>query len=280
MIPDWETNYLYLPDSLARKHSDFYQKFEKILVEFGISYSLLPNTKDIWARDYMPIQVTPTRFIQFDYNPDYLQSEKWLKTISGVDNVCSSLGIKPLKSNIKVDGGNIVKSSNKAILCNKVFTENPQYSEKLLIKALYEGLKVDQIIFIPTHPQDKIGHADGMVRFVDEHTVLINDLSREKPDFQRTFRMALHNAGLEWIEIPYNPYGNQKYIQANGIYMNYLQMRNIIILPVFGMDEDDLVLSQFENLFSGAKIATINSNDIANEGGILNCITWNIFKEM
>lgn len=279
MITDTETDFLYLADTLPKKYPDFFQRFESLLMDCGITYSILPNTKDIWARDFMPIQITPTKFVQFDYNPNYLQSKRWLKTISNVDAICNTIGIKSTKSNIKVDGGNVVRSANKVILCDKVFKENPLIPEKKLILELYQAFQVDQIIFIPTHKQDKIGHSDGMVRFLDENTVLINDLSRENHDFQKNFRLAIHNARLDWIEIPYNPYGNNKYIQANGIYINYLQMKGKIILPIFGLDEDDKTAKQFESLFSGNTIATIDCNTIANDGGVLNCISWNIVSE-
>lgn len=276
MIPDQETNHLYLADTLPVKHPDFFKQFEQLLKDLGIRYSQLPGTKDIWARDYMPIQIAANQFVQFVYNPDYLQSKKWQKTISDIDSIYTALDLKPKKSLIVLDGGNVVRSANKVIMCDKVFKENKQFSEKHLIDELYQLLQVDQLIFIPTHPKEFTGHADGMVRFLDESTVLINDLSKEKPEFQLRFRLALHNAGLEWIGIPYNPYSNTKYDQANGVYINYLQMANTLILPTFDICEDDAVVKQFEELFMGHKIATIDSNVIADEGGILNCITWNI----
>ena len=51
--------------------------------------------------------------------------------------------------------------------------------------------------------------------------------------------MALKNAGLDWEELPYNPYKNKPYTSAEGIYVNYLQMQDIIIFPIFNQDEDD-----------------------------------------
>ncbi|GAB3533100.1 hypothetical protein GCM10027443_17920 [Pontibacter brevis] len=276
MITDDQTNFLYLADTLPKKYPQFYQRVEKVLDECGINYELLPGTKDIWARDYMPIQIANNKFLQFVYNPDYLQSKKWQKTISDTDAICSSINIVPVKSAIKVDGGNVVRASDKAIMCDKVFTENPQIPEKQLIKKLQEQLAVEQIIFIPTDSSDKIGHADGMVRFLDERTVLINDYSKEKPQFQLNLRMALHNAALDWVEVAYTPYGNERLIQANGIYINYLQMKDSIIVPSYGMKEDEIVVKQFEQLFPKSKISTINSSEIAQQGGVLNCITWNI----
>lgn len=280
MITDEQTNYLYLADSLPKKYPQFYQHFEEVLSKLSISIDLLPGTKDIWARDYMPIQVNADKFVQFIYDPDYLQSKQWQKTISDTDAICSSISIAPVKSTIKVDGGNVVRASNKVIMSDKVFSENPHIPEKQLVKALQEHFEVEQIVIIPTDSSDKIGHADGMVRFLDDRAVLINDYSKEKSQFQRDFRMALHNAGLDWVEIPYNPYNNKKLIQANGIYINYLQMKGVIVLPVFGMKEDEQVVSLFEGLYPATSLATVKSNDIAEHGGVLNCSTWNIMKNL
>jgi agmatine deiminase len=55
-------------------------------------------------------------------------------------------------------------------------------------------------------------------------------------------------------------------------------MENNVIVPTFGMKEDEEVVKQIEEIFKGQRISTIDSNEIADEGGILNCITWNILK--
>jgi agmatine deiminase len=55
-------------------------------------------------------------------------------------------------------------------------------------------------------------------------------------------------------------------------------MKNVIVVPVFDMVEDEIVVKQFEKIFSNDKIVTVLSNEIALQGGILNSITWNIKK--
>lgn len=280
MIPDSETNFLYLADKLQKqKYSSFLERFKKVLTENNIPYKFLPNTKDIWAVDYMPVQISTDKFVQFDYKPDYLQNKTQLKTVSDVDSVCKSIPLTPLKSKLVVDGGNVIRTTEKVIMCDKVFKENAGFSEKELIKQLKDTFEIDNLFFVPWDKSDFTGHADGMVRFVDSDTVLINDLSQEKPEFQRAFRMALHNAGLDWIEIPYNPYDNKPSSSAQGIYLNYLQMKQGVIVPIFKRKEDDKAVKILEEVFKGQTIATVDSNEIAKEGGILNCITWNILTE-
>lgn len=276
MIPDSQTNFLYLANTLPERFPDFFSRLTAVLGQSDINHKLLPHTKDIWARDYMPVQISENRYVQFSYNPDYLQSRIWKHTISNVDEICEAIDLKPDKCDIVVDGGNIVKSENKVILCDKVFLENPGYERSDLSKKLREVMDVDQLIFVPRQPGDFTGHADGMVRFLDHDTVLINGFGKRQANFQKAFKTALDKAGLDYIEITYHPDNNRKASQANGIYINFLQMKDAIILPTFGMPEDDLALKQFETLFPGYAIKPLESNGIADEGGILNCIAWNI----
>lgn len=242
MIPDSQTNTLYLADCLPTKHPKFFADFEAVLKKCGITFQILPDTKDIWAVDYMPVQVALEKFVQFIYNPDYLQSQKWIKTISDVESICNSIKLNRIKSDIVLDGGNVTKTTDKVIMCDKIFIENPHYSRRQLLDKLRELFEVDKLYFVPQQPKDFTGHADGMVRFLDNNTVIINDHSKEKPEFQRAFKIALDNAGLDYIEIPYNPYGNKTYGQANGDYINFLQMQNTIIIPTFGIKEDEIAV--------------------------------------
>jgi len=226
----------------------------------------------------MPIQIDTNNFVRFVYNPIYLQSQKYLKTISDVDTICKLIGIETIKSNIIIDGGNVTKTTDKVIMTDRIFKENPTFERKELIKELQMHFQIDKLYFVPEQPKDFTGHSDGMVRFIDEQTVIINDYKGEKEEFSRAFEIAIHNTGLDYIKIPYNPYNNKNYNQANGDYINYLQMENTVFIPTFGIEEDEQVVKQFEQIFAGQNIKTIESNEIANQGGILNCITWNIYK--
>ena len=83
---------------------------------------------------------------------------------------------------------------------------------------------------------------------------------------------------MECITLPYSVYQNKTNAQANGDYINYLQMENCIIVPTFDIDSDDAAIKKLEEIFKGKTIRTINCNEIANDGGVFNCISWNITK--
>ena len=253
MIPSSQTNLLYLADSLSKDYPDFYQRFEKLMGEHNVQYKLLPDTKDIWARDYMPVQISRNKFIQFVYDPKYLKFKKYANTISDTDEICRRIDIKTIKSDIVLDGGNVGHNADKVILTNRIFEENPKYSKTELLNELKRLFEVDKIFLIPQQPGDFTGHADGMVSFVDENTILINDYKDENKLFMNAFEIAIHNTGLNVIKIPYQP--EKSGSSAKGIYINYLEMEKLIILPVFGIKEDDEAIRQFEKIFSGKKPA-------------------------
>lgn len=276
MIRDNETNFLFLADCLQKKNPVFCNEFVQLLENNNVKYSYLPNTKDIWAVDYMPVQIDKNSFINFVYNPDYLQTKSGLKSISNVHEILTNIGKTAIDSDIVLDGGNVIKGNDEVILCDKVFRENPNYEEINLIKKLQETFQVNKVIFLPTQRNDFTGHADGLVRYVNNKTVLINKYADNDRVFRLAIKLALHNAGLDVIELPYNPYQNLSNDHAHGIYINYLEMDKVIVVPTFNIAEDIKAIKLIEGLFPAKTIVTISSNEIAKKGGILNCISWNI----
>lgn len=279
MIADQETNSLYLSPLLEIKNPNFFQKFRKALDDNGIEPEYLQETKDVWCVDYMPVQISNNDFVQFKFDPTYLKPKKYHKTISDPSLICKQIGLTPKITDIIADGGNVTKAKNKVIMTTRVIEENPNYSVKQLTGKIIDLLELDQLILIPAQPGDFTGHSDGMVRFLDENTILVNDYSKE-PDrkFVHSLYAALHNTGLELIEIPTSIYDNKHTPDATGDYINYLQMDGFIFLPTFNRREDEQVVQQFEDIFKGTTIVPVESNELSKEGGILNCISWNIKK--
>ncbi|EOR96412.1 hypothetical protein ADIARSV_0412 [Arcticibacter svalbardensis MN12-7] len=53
-------------------------------------------------------------------------------------------------------------------------------------------------------------------------------------------------------------------------------MSGLVIVPTFNIVEDDEAINQLKEVFPNDKILSTDSSEIAKEGGILNCISWNI----
>lgn len=72
---------------------------------------------------------------------------------------------------------------------------------------------------------------------------------------------------------------NNKQITADGLYLNYLHVGNLIIVPQFKRKEDKIALHTFEEIL-GSKYSVIpfDARWIAKHGGVLNCSTWTVRK--
>lgn len=279
MIIDGQTNFVYLADSLPGTYPTFEKDLVKKFSENDIQFDFLPDTKDAWAVDYMPIQVSEKKFIRFTYRPDYLISaKKWARTISDTDAICEKIGIKTIKSDINLDGGNVSRWKDKVLMTTKVFLENKAKSELQLIEELKNLLEINQIIFVPQEKDDWLGHADGMARFLDTDSVLINDYKHDNPGNYINFLAALHNAKLSWKTMPFTSYSNKDPDDAAGLYLNYLELEHHIFLPIFNQKSDDLAIKRIKELFPSKRTIPILGSEPAKDTGVINCLTWNIKK--
>jgi agmatine deiminase len=104
---------------------DTFGHLTKMLGRANIRYGFLPLTKDIWAVDYMPVQVNERYFVQFKFEPGYYRKhEKHLVTdpYAVWDKLdWNTTGFK--REQIKLDGGNIVKGKDKVIITTQVFSD-------------------------------------------------------------------------------------------------------------------------------------------------------------
>jgi agmatine deiminase len=289
MIIDNQTNVVFFSSLLKTRFASLWEEIEPLLKERKIDYHFVENTRDIWCRDYMPIQVDENCYVQFQYFPDYYLTPKHVKSLTIQDEIQYDIDIKIKKIDLIVDGGNIVKSRTKAIMTKKVITDNiKKHSEKVTLEILRKELHVNEIFIIPRQPNDLSGHADGMVRFYDEDTLIVNDFSQESPSWKKRFDVAIKKTGLKIIEFPYVHSERQAEdgeYTAHGCYINFAQIGDTILFPQFGQEFgniDALALNTAKDLFKAPKyhVEAINADLIAYEGGVLNCCTWNVFKQI
>jgi agmatine deiminase len=279
MVKGKETNTVYFSDKLlSDEHfTETCNALNDILDKHSINYDFLKSTKDIWCRDYMPIQTEKGKYVQFRYEPSYLKDD--LELQSDPKEVCAANSIKPQFSKINLDGGNVVNWSDRAIITDRVFAENPEYSSKNKLISEIEKLLEVEIIVIPQIKSDMTGHADGMVRFVDRNTVLGNDREKEFKYWKNGINKTLKEKGIDFIDIPFLDHKEKKFPDhAIGCYVNYLEVENLIVLPIFETEKnkDQDAYDLFQKIFPHRKIETINYNEIGVHGGLLNCTTWTI----
>ena len=267
---------VYMSELLRERFPETCNNLLGILDKHHVGYKFLKGTKDIWCRDYMPVRLESGKLIQFRYEPSYLMKDsKYEGTRSDVHEVCRLNNIKAQDSDINLDGGNVLICDGRAIISDRVFSENEGKDEETLKKELAQLLECE-IIIIPSIKDDFTGHADGMVRFVDRDTILGNDRAKEYKYWRNGISDVLANYHLNYIDVPFfEDKGDREHKDsAIGVYVNFLELDDFIIAPVFQCDMDDEAIAVLEKAFPNKPVERIDYLDVAQEGGLLNCTTW------
>lgn len=237
---------------------------------FNIKYKLLNNTNDIWLRDYMPVKTKSGKYVSFRYEPSYLAGDPQLRTNFKTDIAPSFKVDNLVYTDINLDGGNMAfsPSKEKVIISDRVYSENPSWHKAELTAKLAKLLEAN-VIIIPSLKSDMTGHADGIIRFVNENTVVAN-APLSPFGFETKVKKALQHHGIEVLDFPYfDSNGNS----AIGCYLNFIETGQAIFLPVFSVDTDNKAVQTAKHIFHKA-IIPVNINEIAADGGLLNCISW------
>lgn len=284
MFSDTDTDFVYISDKLKVFYSDTFRCLTRLFNEMEIEWGEVKDTKDIWIRDYMPVQVDSNKFLVYDYDPDYLKaSGSKYKTDSHTVFEDYLDGAECQDIHVKLDGGNLVPCCGSFVLTNKVFTENGTTpDDSKFLSRLTHALGSD-VVILPWHREvssdpraDVYGHADGFVKWTSGRQMLMSNVRDSYPQDADTMRKRLEEEDLDVTEMLFDvPNPNPDF---NWAYINYLQVGHKIIVPVFGIAEDRLALKYIHEANPDCEVRTIRLRDIANQGGGLHCITWNVKK--
>lgn len=273
MICDYQTNKVYLAEGI-KGYPKVAENLLRALYDEGIVMDYLPlsaSKKHVWARDYMPVQVGPEDFVKYVYQPDYLKEDP--EYIPRYGAMVKRLGLPCRESRLVMDGGNVVKGESSVIMTDKVLRENAMFREDAVVWRL-EKLFDCQVCLIPWDRYEMFGHADGMVRFIDWRTVLLNNYVDFDPDLRKRLLEALKWHGFAVEELHYDKPRCSRYSWA---YLNFLQVAGRIFVPGLGIEEDGMAVEQIQAFYPDHKVIRVpECLELVRDGGALNCVSWNI----
>lgn len=262
------------------KYRSVWDQIETVLEKEGELYDFVPNANDIWVRDFMPIQCHNGEFLIYRYHPDYLQgkNEKYITNCRDAFLATGGYDVLPSKickqTDLIIDGGNIIKCVDRngkdcVIMTTKVLYENPERSYHEILIELEDCLNAE-VILIPWDTEEIYGHSDGMVRNIGPGKLLLNCYS----DFDRNLGSAIKKALGNRFEISELSYG-EKFREKSWCHLNFLELRNVILVPVASIASDRLAVQQIEKL-TEKKCIPIRMSQIITEGGAMHCISWSM----
>lgn len=279
MITDNLTNQVYFSSLLPKKCPALNEHLAEVLKTHGIPYAYLSETKDLWCRDFMPIQIENDRFVFFRYMPDYLQdpprylclqtdTEKVFRTES---NHLASILQKGMKIDLVMDGGNVVKCGDFVVMTEKVFAENKDKTKEEVERILKDAFQSD-MLFLPWDYDEDYGHSDGIVHYAGDGKIFLTNYDDFSPYFARKFKESLMNH----FEVILLKYKTKRQHARSWAYINFLQVGKLVLVPQLGIEEDEQALYQISEALPDCEVVGIPALESVRRGGGLNCISWNI----
>ena len=283
---------VYLVPALS-DHGGVAQVLAHELRVHGVCVDFLPGTRNIWCRDWMPIKTPSGKFVKFRPKMDLA---KWPDMDAGYAwDIEAIPADKRVFSDLILDGGNVVRSPDgkRVVMTYQTGLDNggPGKFDGAKLAELLEA----EIIWIPAEPGDALGHADGVVAWIDDTHCFVNDYSYaedwEYDDYQDEVEAALKRAGVQPVFFPWfypdfdlpseaefreNFPLADEYNPAPGYAINFLHVDDMILFPTFYSDGDALTLETLSRWFPGHSLAPIDCRFISLEGGLLHCVTWEL----
>lgn len=269
------------------------EKLSKLFSSAKIKLFQMKDVQDIWIRDYAPIATTTNHnAVKASYYPQYFS--KTDKIYAQQDDTTGQVLAKTYlkikitdlvfnSNRVVLDGGNFIHNGNGiGITTNRIIADNEWLSIDEIHKAFKEQLGISKLIIVPVEPGDETGHIDGMVRFINETTVVVGQYPenyKEGRNFMDGIARQLSN-DFTVIRVTNEIPKDQKdgeFPSAYGNYINFLRVGDKIFLPQYGIiDKDKSAKAEYEKYFKVITVAK-DIEKLSELGGVLNCITWTYY---
>ncbi len=272
------------------------EKVQKLLEEAGPSMGNVEfhkvHTEDVWVRDYGPIFVRDEGLdvlvgVKWKFNAWGMKYPELAKDDEAGRQILNLSGAEPIYREYVVEGGAIEVSGNGILLttekCLLDPARNPGLSREDLELEFNRYLGVRDVIWFEEGlvGDDTDGHVDVFCRFVSPEKVVLAEEEREnvnKRILERAYRrlaeyMESREAGIEIVRVPCPPPLKilDQYVPAT--YLNFYISNSAVLVPVFGVEEDETALSILADCFPHRRVVGILCKELFYGLGGIHCVT-------
>jgi agmatine deiminase len=263
-VSEKATALVIVPNACWQKAVENFLRTHRYRLE-GIRFIHIRND-DVWTRDYGPITVAVgTGAPVFVANPYVIPGQPHYKFDSEIALRLGGYFDVPVhKLPVVLEGGNIITDGRGTLmLSDSVLLNNPDVDRARLDKVLADYLGARRVILVPHLPGEVTGHIDGIVKVLDEDTLLITRLDK---------RHKWHAAVEEWVKLLASeksvngkPYKIHRIVTPQPpldyqtwTYINSLTLNGKVIVPVYGVKEDEEALATYRQVMQGYQVVGID----------------------
>ena len=256
----------------------FLGAYHNILDKLPEDILIIADVFDIWMRDFTT--VNPQKPVQFRYTWASMNKQDSIAVQNSFASFADHYGIQRNKADLLIDGGNIVDNYAGRIITTTRFMEDNRLTYEQAKEELSALLGAAEVAILEPD-EDVLGHSDGMVSWIDEDRLLVNDYSSD-PAFRTLIMDELQSAfpTATIIEVPVeyavNPPGQwDGFESACGVNLNAAVTYKNIYVPVFNMAHDQSAVDLIKQNTTKSVI-TVNAENVCPMGGSVRCLTWQL----
>ncbi len=249
----------------------------KLRKELPEDILLHASMRDIWMRDFTTIH--PYTPIQFRYSAAAQSGSQknadWVQ--DGFNIFAEKQGADFPYTDLILDGGNVVDNHKGKVVVSDRFLKDNNLNKEQARQKLKKTLHATQIAIIPTDDPEGLAHADGMLMFIDDNTLVVNRYEEPyRTEIIQELKMSFPSINIVEINVEWDDsVWDKKFSSACGIYVNSLMTEQNIYMPTFGNPLDQEVHSQI-NRHTSKKIITIPADRVCFMGGSVRCLGWQL----
>ena len=253
------------------------------------------DSNDTWARDHCGITIFEN---EKPVVLDFIFNGWGLKFAADKDNLITQKlfdkavynAEKLVKRGLVLEGGSIESDGNGTILtttqCLLSPNRNPHLSQKSIEKKLKKWLGAKRVLWLENGylaGDDTDSHIDTLVRFCndttlayvactdksDEHFTALNEMLKELRNFKTDDGDPYNLIALPMPDACYDADGDR----LPATYANFLIINGAVLVPTYGVPQDELAIAQIKRAFPTRKVVGIDCKPLILQHGSLHCIT-------
>lgn len=247
---------------------------------------------DSWARDAGPCFLVDGKGgragVSFRFNAWGGKYTPFDGDDAASGGILDAAGVPAFHSTLFAEGGGVSVDGEGTILttgsCFPNSNRNPEWTKDRIETELKEMLGGEKVIWLPGNIEETEtdGHVDGIATFVAPGVVLIEgegpqDHPWHKINVANVEAMAgqidAQGRPIRLVKIPDAASAESDSERFCRSYVNSYICNGGIVMPKYGVREDDLVREIFEELFPERTISMVDISEIAIGGGGIHCIT-------
>ncbi|MBR6447025.1 MAG: agmatine deiminase family protein [Methanomicrobium sp.] len=256
---------------------------------------------DVWFRDYGPIFVIrDSGADNDDAAADTLALTDWVFNAWGgkydelrIDNntpawIAKTHGIRKFSADIVLEGGSIDVNGRGLLLTTKQCllneNRNPRLTQPEIEEYLSEYLGAEKVIWLNSgiEGDDTDGHIDDIARFVNADTVIFavededrdcenRSILKENLEILKAATDADGNP-LKIVTIPMPDKIDDEY-PLPASYTNFYIGNRVVLVPVFGCENDRIALEIIQSVFPDRKVIGIDCRAMVYGLGTIHCVS-------